>query len=95
MANHVSAEKAARQAIRRRQENVRTSSQYRAAVKRLRTALSVKTENKDEAKKQAYSLLNEAQRQLMKAASKNVIKKQTASRQVARLSLAIHRTLEK
>jgi small subunit ribosomal protein S20 len=93
MGNHASADKAARQSIRRNQENLRTRSQYKTAVKRLKTALTAKVENKADAKKQALTLLNEAQRQLMKAASKKVIKKETASRHVARLSLAIHRTL--
>jgi ribosomal protein S20 len=93
MANHASAEKAAKQAIRKRNENLITRSKYKAAVKKLRTHLLAKPTNKEEARKQAHLLLDGVQRVLTKAASKNLIKKRTASRYVARLSTSIHRTL--
>lgn len=91
MATHASAEKAARQALKRNAENRSTQSQYRNAIKTLRTAMKAKYDTKDAAKKALAPLLNRAQAVLMRAASKNVIKRGTASRQVARLSQAIDR----
>lgn len=91
MATHASAEKATRQALRRGARNLSVRSHCKTVVGKLRAALVAKAENKEEAKKRLDSLFNDAQRVLRKAASKKVIKIQTASRQISRLSLAIHR----
>ena len=91
MATHASADKAARQAIRKGAENRSMQTKYRNAIKKIRAALILKYDSKDVAKKTLTPLLNETQALLMRAASKNVIKANTASRQVSRLSLAIHK----
>jgi small subunit ribosomal protein S20 len=91
MARHKSAVKAARQANKRAERNSQARASYRTTIKKLRTALQAKDLKKDVAKKTLPPLLNEVQRVLMKAASKNLIKRETASRQIARLSAAVHR----
>lgn len=91
MVRHKSAVKAARQAVKHRERNSQARASYKTHVKKLRTALATKSTNKAELKKSLLPLLNETQRVLMKAASKNLIKKQSASRQISRLSLAVHR----
>lgn len=92
MERHASALKAARQAVKRNKRNTSTRANLRTAVKKVRTTLTSKAK-KEELKKTLPALLNEAQRALMKAASRGLIKKGNASRQVARLSAAIHKTL--
>lgn len=89
MATHASAAKAARQAVVRNQRNNQARARFRTVVKNLRTAMKAKL-GKD-AEKTLQPLLNEAQKILMKAASKNLIKKKTASRYVSRLSQAVHK----
>ncbi len=89
MERHASALKAARQAIKHRERNRQMRSQFKTLVKSLRTALEEKS--KAEAKKNLPPLLNQVQRVLMKAASKNLIKKKTASRYISRLSAAVSR----
>jgi small subunit ribosomal protein S20 len=91
MATHASAEKAARQAVRHHDRNNTTTSQFKTSIKKLRTAMVAKYESKAAAKTALLPLLNKTQQLLMRAASKNVIKKNTASRQVSRLSAAVHR----
>lgn len=88
MANHASATKAARQSLKRRARNQAGRAKVRTYIKNLRTAASEK-----KGKEVLLPLLNEAQRLLMKAASKNLIRKGTASRQVARLSQLVNRTI--
>ena len=92
MERHASALKAARQAVKRNERNTSTRANLRTAVKKVRTTLTSK-DKKEELKKTLPELLNQAQRLLMKAASRGLIKKGNASRQVARLSAAIHKTL--
>jgi small subunit ribosomal protein S20 len=91
MATHASAEKAARQAIRHRERNINTTSQFKTAVKKLRVAMAAKYESKAAAKTTLQPMLNKTQQLLMRAASKKVIKRNTASRQVSRLSAAVNR----
>ncbi len=93
MANHASAVKAARQSLKHRDHNLAVRSRFKTAVKKLRTAVTAKYDSKDVAKKSLEPLLNEVQQLLMKAASKKIIKKETASRQVSRLSTAVHKAL--
>ena len=90
MATHKSAEKAARQAIKHRERNQAVRSEFKTTIKQLRAALSTKITNAEEAQK-LTPLLNKAQSLLMKAAKRNIIKKETASRQVSRLSSAVYK----
>ena len=89
MERHKSALKAARQAVKRTARNSAALSSVRTNVKKLRTAIATAKTGKGD-KVALATMLNEVQRTLMKAASKNLIKAKTASRQVARLSKAVH-----
>ena len=89
MATHASAVKAAKQAVVRNKRNSQARAQFRTIVKNLRAATKGKL-GKD-AEKTLQPLLNEVQKVLMKAASKNLIKKKTASRYISRLSQAVHK----
>jgi small subunit ribosomal protein S20 len=91
MATHASAEKAARQAEKRRERNSAARAKVRTQIKNLRAAISNKSLGKDEAKKVLVPLLNQTQSILMKAASKNLIKRGTAARYISRLSQAVAR----
>ncbi len=88
MANHASAQKASRQANRRRARNQAGLAKVRTTVKKVRTAAEGK-----KGKEVLLPLLNEAQRILMKAASKNLIKKGNASRHISRLSALVHKAV--
>ena len=92
MARHKSAVKAARQAVKRTTRNTAALSKVKTAIKKLKTAIAASA-GKAADKKDLLPLLNEAQRTLMKAASKKLLKRATASRQVARLSKAIQRAV--
>jgi len=96
MATHASAAKAARQSEKRRVRNQAARSNLRSMVKKVRTELlSKKAEGKEIASASLQTLLSQVQRVLMKAASKNLIKKRTASRTIARLNQAANRYLRK
>lgn len=84
MANHKSAKKRARQALKRRARNRAVESDVRGTVKSVRAAVAG---GEAEA---AASALKAAESKIRKAASKGVIKKATASRQVSRLAKAVH-----
>jgi small subunit ribosomal protein S20 len=84
MATHASAEKAARQAEKRRLRNNAAEAKIRTGIKTLRTAIAKK--EKDLAKQ-----MSEVESMLMKAVSKNLMKRGTASRYVSRLNSAIHK----
>ena len=88
MERHKSALKAARQAVKRTARNTAALSKVKTTVKKLRTAMTNKAE-----KKNLPALLNEVQRTLTKAASKKLMKRETAQRQIGRLSTAVHRAL--
>jgi small subunit ribosomal protein S20 len=85
MATHRSAEKRARQALKRRARNRRAKSQVKSLLKSVRGAI----ESGD--KEAAQQKLPGAERALRKAASKGAIKKTTASRSVSRLARSVHR----
>lgn len=87
MATHASAEKAARQATKRNARNQAARAHYRTIIKNLRTAVAEK-----KPKEVLSSLLNETQRVLMKAASKDLIKKNMAARQISRLSALVSKS---
>ncbi|HVV84147.1 MAG TPA: 30S ribosomal protein S20 [Kofleriaceae bacterium] len=79
MANNPSAEKRNRQNQKRRARNKAALSALRTAVKKARNAIDGKAENSVELKKSAISIID-------KAVSKGVLKRETASRYVSRLS---------
>jgi small subunit ribosomal protein S20 len=83
LATHKSAVKRARQALRRRDRNRQVRSRLRSAVKAVREAVA--SGNRE----QASLSFRRAEGVLRKAASKGVIPKQRASRQVARLAKAV------
>jgi small subunit ribosomal protein S20 len=84
LANHKSARKRARQSQRRRARNRQQHSRVRTALKRARTALAQgDAETLPDAVRSAESLLR-------RAASKGVIPRKRASRQVSRLARAAH-----
>jgi small subunit ribosomal protein S20 len=89
VANHPQAKKRSRQAIKRTARNRHIRSTMRTCVKRLRTAI-------DEGNAaQAQELLVMARQQVDKAASKGVLKRETASRTVSRLTLAVNKIVGK
>ena len=83
MANHKSAVKRARQALKRRDRNRAVRSEVRTQVKALQTAIA-----KGDAA-EAQTQLRVVEGRLRKAASKGVYKKTTASRSVSRLAKAV------
>ena len=86
MAQHKSAVKRARQAERRRVRNRAITSALRTRVKAVRDAVASGDRSAAAAK------LHEAEKALRQAATKGVLKKETASRQVSRLAKAVHKT---
>jgi small subunit ribosomal protein S20 len=82
VADHKSAHKRARQALRRRSRNRHQQTRVRSAVKRVRAALA---EGDSEA---TAGALRNAESLLRRAASKGVIPWKRASRQVSRLAKA-------
>ena len=83
MATHKSAVKRARQALRRRARNRQVRSRLRSAVKEVREAVATGQPGG------AVEPLRRAEGMLRKAASKGVIPKKRASRQVSRLARAV------
>lgn len=82
MANVQSAEKRNRQRIRRRQRNLMHLTKVRSYVKRVNASLAAKDGKAAEA-------LEVAIRAIDKAAQKGVLKKETASRKISRLTKAV------
>ncbi len=85
MANVPSAEKRNRQRLKRRARNITHLTTLRTYVKRVRTALAAKDNDK------AVAALAQATRVIDKAAQKGVIDRKTASRKISRLTLAVRR----
>ncbi len=90
MQRHASAVKAARQSVKKNERNRAARATFRSLIKKVREEAAKKYPSKEEAKKVLAPLLNETQKVLMKAASKNLIKKKTASRYVSRLSSLVN-----
>lgn len=84
MANHKSAEKRARQTLKRQARNRVVRGAVRTETKRVRAAISAG----DAADAQAK--LRTAEAAYRKACSKGVLKKATVSRLVSRLAKAVH-----
>lgn len=86
LATHKSAEKRARQSLRRQAVNTKTTNMVKTFEKKVRSALGNK--KVDEAQK----LLNEYMSKIMKAANKGVFHYKTASRKISRLSALVSRS---
>ncbi len=86
MARHKSAEKRARQSVKRAARNSAVESRVKTQVRAFREAL----ESGDKSKIDAALL--SATRELQKAASKGVLHKRNASRRVSRLVLASNKS---
>ena len=82
MAIHPSAIKRHRQSLKRRAQNIEVKSRLRTLIKKARAAIQAK--NHDEARTQIRAV-NQA---LSKAVNKGIIKDNTASRWLSRLSRA-------
>lgn len=85
MANHKSAEKRARQAIRRNKRNTATEASVRTWEKKLRTAIA----GGDAAA--AKTILSGYMSKITKAATKGVVHTKTASRKIARIAARIEK----
>jgi small subunit ribosomal protein S20 len=83
LANHKSAIKKARMSVRRQTINSKTLTEVRSVEKKLRKALAAKS--KDDSKAALVQFMS----RVGKAAKAGRIKKETASRKVARLSKAV------
>jgi small subunit ribosomal protein S20 len=80
VANHKSAQKRARQTLKRTERNRSTRSRVKSAVKSARTALAAGDEG------ETATALKAAEAILRRAASKGAIPKKRASRSVSRLA---------
>lgn len=88
MANHKSAEKRARQSVKRNARN----SQAKAGVKTFERKLVKGIETKS---KELAALLKDFTSKAMKAADKGQLKKSTVARKISRLSKRVHAALSK
>ena len=79
MANIASAQKRNRQRLKRRTSNVAHLSKVRTQIKKVLTAIAAKD-------KKTLDVLKEAIRAIDKAAQRGVLKKETASRKISRLT---------
>jgi small subunit ribosomal protein S20 len=89
MERHASAVKAARQSEVRRARNQSARAHFRTLVKTFKEGLAAPKKDKEK----LTGLFNEVQKVLMKAGNKGLIKKETSSRQISRLSIAFHKAL--
>lgn len=85
MATHKSAEKRARQSVKRAARNLSRRSKVRGGIRAFREAIVTGD------KKKAEEALRAATSELRKAASKGVIHARNASRRVSRLVLAFNK----
>lgn len=84
MANHRSAEKRARQALKRRARNRSAMSAVRTAIKKVEAAVAAQD------KTSAGTALSTATSLIGRAATKGVMPKNTAGRRVSRLTLMVN-----
>jgi small subunit ribosomal protein S20 len=84
LATHKSAEKRARQSVKRNKRNTDTENAVRTSEKKLRTALAAGD------KKTAVTLLKEYTSKASKAATKGALHGKTASRKIGRLSMRVN-----
>jgi small subunit ribosomal protein S20 len=83
LANHKSAEKRARQSLRRNAINARTQAEIRTFEKKLRASFAKKD------KTASTEMLTQFMSKIDKAAQKGRIRTQTAARKISRLSRQI------
>ncbi len=88
MANHKSAEKRARQSVRRNKVNTSRKNSVRTHEKNLVKALNAQDT------KSLPELLKKFTSQMMKAAQRGLFKRHMASRKVSRLSARVHQALK-
>ena len=88
MATHKSAEKRARQDVRRNARNSQTKAAVRTVEKKVRTILGSD-------KKAAPEALKELNSKFSKAVSKGAMHKKTAARRMSRLAKLAHKTTAK
>lgn len=81
---HASAQKRARQAVKRNERNVSNLSALKSAMKKVRKAIDAKN------KEAAVAALKTAVPVIAKAALKGATHKRTASRYISRLTLAVN-----
>ncbi|MCK5688651.1 30S ribosomal protein S20 [Myxococcota bacterium] len=86
MANHKSAMKRARQTIKRTIRNTAIRSRISTVSRTLREAITAGDADK------IKEALNAATREIRKAVTKGVLKKETGSRRVSRMVLAANKT---
>ncbi len=87
MAQHKSAAKRARQAVKKNEINTNRRSKVRTGEKSLMSAVTKKDA------KAIPELLSYYTSQMMKAAQKGVFSKSTAARKIARLSTQVHKAI--
>ncbi len=87
LAQHKSAAKRARQAVKKNAVNTSRKSKVRTSEKSLLNAIKTKDV------KLAKEMLSNYTSEMMKAAQKGVFAKTTASRKIARLSAQLHKAL--
>ena len=86
MANHESAEKRARQNLKRRMRNKSVRTRVKHMTKVVRSAAGEKS------KEAAVAELKTAQSEIAKAAKKGAIHRRTAARKISRLSKLVNST---
>jgi small subunit ribosomal protein S20 len=85
VATHKSAEKRARSSERKRQVNREYLSAVRTELKKARAAIAEVISGVSKDEKAVMELVRKAQSSLAKAASKGIVKKNTASRYTSRM----------
>ncbi|MBP9792142.1 MAG: 30S ribosomal protein S20 [Rickettsiales bacterium] len=83
MANHTSAKKSIRQIAKRTMVNKQRVSQIRTYIKKLEAAIA------QQDKQNIAELFKQTQSLIMKGVTKNLLKKNTASRKISRLSARV------
>lgn len=81
MASHKSTKKSIRKTIRQRAVNVNRISRVRTFIKKVEEAISSGLD-----KVAILAVFSDAQKEIMRGASKNVLHKNTASRRISRLA---------
>jgi small subunit ribosomal protein S20 len=81
---HASAQKRARQDVKRNARNITAKSAMRTAIKKVRKAVAAKS------KDSAATALKQACSVIARTASRGVIHKRTASRYISRLTLSVN-----
>lgn len=89
MANHKSAAKRARQAVRRNKRNSTALSSVRTFEKKVRTAIASGDA------KAAQAAFNEFMSKAGKAATKGIVHAKAASRKIGRLAASVHALAKK